>query len=443
MITLNNTIIAEDKAYNMQVYSPEEIIFKQADGMYLIDDQGKKYLDFSAQFSSCSLGHNNKELIDAISSQMKKIVSVTSMFVTQERVHLAKTLTDLAPYGLTKVLMGCTGSDANEFALKTAKYYKGGGKIISFWRGFHGSTAGSAAATGKSETIQENAHIAELLPRGFLHTSPPYCYRCDFGKNPHHCELQCLKYLEQQILNDSSNNVAAIITEPVFAAGGVIVPPNGYLKELRRICDRFNALLIFDEVVTGIGRTGAMFACEHWEVIPDILVTGKALTGGYVPGSAVITTKEIGDVMDKLTLHGHTHSFYPLMCTAASKNLEIIQRDGLVDNSRIVGAYLNKRLKELQTKYDVIGDVRGMGLLQGFELVKDKKIKQANFDLGDMLFKEMLKKGLVTELESRKNLNNVVIVLHPPLITSKKHVDRCIQIIDASIEACLTNIHYK
>jgi len=431
--------IEKDQRYLMQVYSPEALVMARGEGMYLYDEAGKSYLDFSAQFSSCSLGHAHTELTEAIERQLHKVVSVTSMFVTEERAKLAETLAELAPQGLDKVLFGCTGSDANEFALKLAKYYKGGGKIISFRRGFHGSTAGSAAATGKSETIQENVSIAELLPQGFLHSSPPYCYRCDFGKEPQSCGLQCLHFLEQTILHEGGDKVAAVITEPIFAAGGVIVPPKGFLEGLRKICDQYDALLIFDEVVTGFGQTGSMFACEHWGVTPDILVTGKALTGGYIPGSVVIARREIGEAADALTLHGHTHSCYPLMCASASKNIEIIQREGLCEKAANVGSYLIEQLLRLQNQFDVIGDVRGMGLLAGFELVKDRTSKKANFELGQRMFGRMLSKGLITELESRKNLQNAVIVLHPPLITEKKHVDEAVQIIEESLKECLGN----
>lgn len=435
------SVIAEDKQYTCQAYSPEEIVFASAAGMYLYDMDGKAYLDFSGQFSACSLGHGNQEMIEAISAQMKKLLSVTSMFVTQERVDFAKRITSLAPQGLNKVMMGVSGSDANEFALKAVKYYKGGGKIFSFWRGFHGSTGASAAATGKSETIQENSSISELLPRGFVHTSPAYCYRCDFGKELETCNFQCLKYLEKQILHEGGEKVAAVMTEPVFAAGGVIVPPAGYMQALREICDRYGALLVFDEVVTSFGQTGKMFACEHTGVTPDILVTGKALTSGYIPGSAVLMREDIGRKLDPLTLHGHTHSFYPGICAAALKNLEIIARDNLVANAATVGDYLHQGLRDLMVKYDVIGDVRGQGLLQGFELVRDRKSKAAHYELGQVLFAKMLENGLVTELESRRNLENVVIVLHPPLITSKSDVDQALDIIDRSIKACLKVIN--
>jgi taurine--2-oxoglutarate transaminase len=426
--------IERDRNYLMQVYSPEAVVMDRGEGMYLYDNKGKAYLDFSAQFSSCSLGHAHPELTEAIKRQLHKVVSVTSMFVTEERAVLAEALAEIAPPGLEKVLFGCTGSDANEFALKLAKYYKGGGKIISFRRGFHGSTAGAAAATGKSETIQEDAGIAELLPRGFLHSSPPYCYRCDFGKEPANCGLQCLRFLEQTILHEGGDKVAAIITEPVFAAGGVIVPPEGFLSGLRELCDKYGALLIFDEVVTGFGQTGSMFACEQWGVIPDILVSGKALTGGYIPGSVVIARRDIGEAADALTLHGHTHSCYPLMCAAAQKNIEIIRRDGLCEHAAATGGYLIGELRRLQDRFAAIGDVRGRGLLAGFELVKNRETKEADFELGQRLFETMLARGLITELESRKNLQNAVIVLHPPLITEKKHVDEAVGIIEESFE---------
>lgn len=434
-------VISEDREWFLQVYGSQPVVFRSGDGVFLRDTSGKQYLDFSAHFSSCSLGHNNRELIEALREQMDRLISVSPMFVTEERVALAKTLCRLAPKGLTKCVFGCTGSDANEFALKAAKYYRGGGKIISFWRGYHGATAGAAAATGKAETIQVEPRIAELLPRGFIHASPPYCYRCDFGRAYPSCDLFCLKFLETQIHHEGEDHIAALIIEPVLAAGGVIVPPEGYLPELRRLCDKYGILLIFDEVVTGIGRTGTMFACEHWDVTPDILVLGKALTGGYIPGSAVIVRQDIGNALNKLVLHGHTHSAYPLMCASASKNLEIIQRDHLCDHVRDVGMYLMRRLDELKAEFPVIGDVRGIGLLQGIEIVKDRDTKEPDHALGLALFKDFLSKGLVTELESRANLNNCVIVLHPPLITQKEHVDAAVDIMRRSFQDCLGNKH--
>lgn len=429
------TILEKDKKHLIQCYTTDDVVFTRGKGMYMYDENGKKYLDFSGQFSACTLGHGNEELIGALKEQMEKLVSVTSCFATEERAALAEKLVEISPDGLDMVMFGCTGSDANEFALKLAKYYRGGGRIISFRRGFHGSTAGAAAATGKSEMIQENSGISELLPRGFIHSAAPYCYHCDFGKEPGSCNMQCLKYLEQTMLHEGGDKIAALISEPIFAAGGVIVPPKGFWKGVRELCDKYGVLLIFDEVVTGIGQTGSMFACQYEGVTPDILVTGKGLTGGYVPGSAILCRKEIGEAMSKISLHGHTHSCYPLMCRSALKNIEIIERDNLVDNSREAGAYLNERLHELEGKYDVIRDVRGRGLLQGMEI--EGTSSEDKYALGQRFYETMLKNGLITELESRRNLENVVVVMHPALITSKENVDEAIAIMDKSMAECL------
>lgn len=431
-----NRLIQKDKELILQIYGADEnIVMDRAAGMYLFDTTGKGYLDFSGQFSACSLGHGNKEMIETISHQMGKLLGVTSMFVTQERVHLAEQLLSISPPGLGKVMFGCTGSDANELALKIAKVWRGGGRFFSFRRGFHGSTAGSAAATGKSETIQGNPGISELLPRNFLHTSPPYCYRCDFDKTPDDCHFWCLRYLEQSLLHEGGDRIAGVILEPIFAAGGVIVPPPGFFHELRRVCDKFGALLIYDEVVTGFGQTGKMFALEHEGVEPDILVMGKALTSGYIPGSAVAVRKDIGEKMNGMTLHGHTHSCYPGMCAAASKNIEIILRDKLVGNAETVGTYLFNRLSDLKSRYAIIGDVRGKGLLLGIEIVQDRATKEAGHHIAENSYHKMLTNGLITELESRENLQNAVIVLHPPLICSTRDADAALEIIKDALFA--------
>lgn len=425
-------IIEKDKKWIAQVYDSYPIVFEKGESIFLIDKMGKKYIDCSGQYSACSLGHNNRELVDALKKQMDRLISVNIMFITEERVELARQLARIAPKGLNKILMGVTGSDAIEFALKVVKFYKKGGKIISFWRGFHGSTAGSAAATGKSESIQSNQYISELMPQGFLHAPPPYCYRCDFGKEYPGCDLHCLKFLENMIRYEAGENLAAIMIEPVMAAGGIIIPPDGYLKKLRELCDKYDALLVFDEVVTGIGRTGKMFACEHWDVTPDILVTGKALTGGYIPGSAVIMREDIGEFMDKIVLHGHTHTAYPLMCCSAVTNLKIIERDDLCSHVEAVGSYFLSSLKQLSNRIPQMGEVRGKGLLIGFEVVVDKVTRIPDYDLCQILFKSFLEKGLIVELESFSHLDTSVIVFHPPLIIKKDHIDSILGIIEES-----------
>ena len=183
------------------------------------------------------------------------------------------------------------------------------------------------------------------------------------------------------------------------------------------------------------GQTGAMFACQYEGVTPDILVTGKGLTSGYVPGSAILCRKEIGEAMGKISLHGHTHSCYPLTCRSALKNIEIIERENLVENSRVTGEYLHEKLLGLKEKYDVIKDVRGRGLLQGIEIEGNSSADK--FVLGQELYETMLGNGLITELESRKNLENVVVVMHPALITTRENVDEAVEIIDKSLQSCI------
>ena len=362
--------VARERARYLQCYRSEPRVMVRGEGVFLYDLDGKRYLDFSAQYSAAILGHGHPEMLDHLERQARRLVGVSSMFITQERVELAERLAQVAPPGLARSLFGCTGSDANELALKVAKIVRGGGKIIGLWRAYHGATAGSAAATGKAETIQTTPAIYELLPPGFIHTSPAYCYRCDFQAAYPGCGLLCLEYLKRTAGQIGYENVAAIILEPIIAGGGVIVPPPGYLQELRAFCDRTGILLILDEVVTGMGRTGALFACQHEGIRPDVLVLGKGLTAGYIPGSAVLVSEEIGKKVDPFHLHGHTHSGYPLMAAAALKTLEILERDRLVEHAATMGKVLGAGLLELQKRHACVGDVRGRGLLWGIELVR-------------------------------------------------------------------------
>lgn len=422
-LILDNQIVS-------QVYARDPLVISGGEGVFLYDIDGKKYYDFSAHYSSSSLGHNHPELIKGIIKQLSTLVSVSAQFATRERVALAKRLLLLSGENYKKVLFGVTGSDAIEFALKAAKYCKKGGVIVSFWRGYHGATAGSAAATGKAETIQIDPSITSLLPSGFVHVSPPYCYRCDYKKEYPLCDLFCIDFIKKRIINDGYDNIAAIITEPIQAAGGVIVPPPGYLKALKKLCRELDALLIFDEVVTGFGRIGSFFASQHWDVYPDIMVVGKALTGGYIPGSAVLMTSEVGEAMDKLTLHGHTHSAYPLMCASALTNLDIIENERLPDNAKRVGNMIIKRLQKMMGKYSFIGDIRGVGLLIAIEIVQDHDSRQADYQMADKLYSKLREAGIITELESFPRLESSVIVLHPPLILSEKEACEALDIIE-------------
>lgn len=424
-------MLERDARFICQVYQRDPIVMARGEGVFLFDVDGKRYFDFSAHYSSCCLGHAHPGLNKAIADQLASLVSLSAQFASRERIACAEKLLEAAGGGFAKVLFGCTGSDANESALKIAKTCGGGGTIVSFWRGFHGSTAGSAAATGKAETIQYHPRIAELLPSGFIHVAPPYCYRCDYGKSYPACGLFCLEFIRRRLAHDGVPGVAAFIIEPVQAAGGVIVPPPGFMAQLAKLCRDLGALLIFDEVVTGIGRTGSMFAWMQAGVRPDLLVIGKALTGGYIPGSAVLMDGEIARKMEGAILHGHTHSAYPLMCAAALATLRIVAEQGLCESSKRVGDRLLSRLRQAAARTPHIGDVRGQGLLIGIELVTDKETKEPGYEYAARLQRRLLEAGIVTELESSRRLGSSVIVLHPPLILTEKQADEAMDIFES------------
>ncbi|MBO8127507.1 MAG: aspartate aminotransferase family protein, partial [Firmicutes bacterium] len=412
------------------VYKSNPICISKAEGVFLYDQAGRRYLDFSAQFSAAAIGHGHPKMLQNLKNALDELVGINPMFVTEPRAVLAQRLISLLPDCFGKCLFGCTGSDANEFALKVAKVVKGGGKIFSFWRGYHGATAGAAGASAKAETIQTNRSIQELIPQGFIHASPPYCYRCDFKTNYPTCDLLCLHYLERQIRLEGPSNVAAIILEPIIAGGGVITPPPGYLKRLRELCDQYEILLILDEVVTGFGRTGSMFAFEQEDIVPDILVLGKALTGGYIPGSATIVKSEFAELMDQLHLHGHTHSGYPLMCIAGLTTLDIMVEERLVERSRQMGELLGEGLCELSNRYSFIGDVRGRGLLYGIDIISDPVQKEPNYNLTQKLTDALLKEGLVVEPEINRVLGSSILVLHPPLTVTESDIFAAVDLLD-------------
>jgi 4-aminobutyrate aminotransferase-like enzyme len=424
--------VQRERTYYLQSYKAQPVAMAGGAGNYLLDEAGRKYLDFSAQFSAAALGHARPEMNAALRAELERGVGITSQFVTGVRAELAQRLCALLPEPLDACLFGCTGSDANEYALKIAKMVRGGGDIVGFHRAYHGATAGSAAATGKSETIQRHQGIRQLLPSGFIHASYAYCYRCDFGQTRPQCNLRCLEYLKRQILHRGPENVAGVIVEPIVAGGGVLVPPPGYLTELVRFCRAHGIVAIFDEVVTGFGRTGRLFAFEHEGAVPDVLVLGKALTGGYVPGSAVVVRREYKDLVDQFHLHGHTHSGYPLMCRAALTTLDLLERERLVEHAAAVGERLGRGLRGLRPRHPAVGDVRGLGLLWGLEIVQpdtgNPDLPGAN-RLGELL----LEAGLVVEVEAQPELETSVIVLHPPLTLTEAEADAAVSMLDHAL----------
>lgn len=426
-------ILDLEKKYTIQSYDASRlknpVIIERAEGAFLWDRSGKSYLDFSAQYGSCNIGFQNKEMIEAIEKQLK-FTSASAMFVHTHRVQLAELLAKITPGNLGKSHFECTGSDAVEAALKFARKYTKKYKIMSLWEGYSGEgTFGALSAHGLPDSRFD---FEPLLP-GFIHVSPPYCYRCDFGLKYPDCGLACLDVLEKTITREG--HIAAVILEPIPAGGGVIVFPDDYLPGLREVCNRHNVLLILDEIVTGFGRTGKIFCCEHYDVVPDMLVIGKGFTSGYAAGAAVIVPEhfKIYDLTNPdETRQVHSLSGSPLACIAAITNINIILRDKLAGNAQEMGEYLLEGLKDLQEKSKVIGDVRGKGLLVGIELVKNKKNKEPDKNKERIIIEKCKERGLI--IEGRCGGPQSVIVLHPPLTVDKEHIDRALNILTDIIE---------
>jgi len=422
---------------NIQAYRPDHfveppVVLERGEGVFVWDIRGRKYLDFSAQFSACNVGHGNSEMIEAIVKQLRaNQTNISPAYITKSRVMLAEVMAELTGGKLSKSWFGATGSDAVEAALKFARKYKRRYKFVSLWRGYHGATLGALSAHGIWGTRND---YGPLLT-GFVQVSPPFCYRCDFNLEYPECDLTCLKVLERTVEREGPEHVAGVIVEPVPAGGGVIVPPDRYLPELRKVCERQGVLLILDEVVTGFGRTGRMFCYQHYDIVPDLLVLGKGITSGYIPGSAVVASGKL-DVYDpknpEETLHWHTHCANPLMCAAAVASAKILLREKLPENAMKVGRFFLKGLLDLTEANKVLGDARGKGLLHGLEVVENKESKRPSFLKMEKIARACIRNGLIVETCGGTDI--AVIVFHPPLNVTEEHAERALEILGKAIQ---------
>ncbi len=430
----------------MAEWSKNPLVMARADGVHYWDVQGNRYLDALSGIYVVSVGHNNRRVIEALHRQLDTLTFSPVMHGTNPvAVQLANLLAELAPGDLSAVKFQCGGSEVTEAAIKLARQYHkltgspGKYKIIGRYLSWHGSTLGSLSASG----LKSRKTVNEPLAPGFLHVFPPTCYRCPFGKSYPECEITCATLIEDVIQMEDPATVAAVIVEPIGHTGGIIDPPQEYLPILREFCDRHNVLLIFDEIITGIGRTGRMFAAETFGVTPDILCIAKGLAGGYAPLSAMICRKPIADVFwgpiaqNPGFVEGHTFEGNPISCTAGLAVLQEIMERDLCGNARIQGQRLHQGLERLAQKYDVIGDIRGKGLFQGIEFVRDWHTKEsypAEVSFGVQVGRRALKHGLLTRFDPNW------LALGPPLIVTAEHIDEIVAILDRSIAETLGNL---
>jgi len=410
---------------------PLEIV--SAEGCYFTDASGQRFPDFSSQLICSNLGHQNKAMIDAICEQARKLPYAAPAFATEARAKLTELLLQVMPKGLEKFFYGTSGTEANEAGFKIARQFTGKYKIISRYTSYHGSTAGSIAATGDPRRYPiEPAGKMD----GVIFGPDAYCYRCPFALQYPDCGIACAEYIEYMIEHES--NVAAVIVEPVVGSNGVIVPPDEYLPSLRDITKRHGVLLICDEVMSGWGRTGEWFAVDHWKVRPDILTTAKGVTSAYIPLGVTATTREISDYFEEhYFAHGHTYEAHPLALAAGVAAVGEYMRLDLIERSREMGQYLGKQLKALQNKHPSVGDVRGLGLFWGLELIRNTKSRLAFNTREDKLQgKPMVADGVAAECMKKGTYINSWInhlIVAPPLIIKREEIDQGISALDSAL----------
>ncbi|MBW2632579.1 MAG: aminotransferase class III-fold pyridoxal phosphate-dependent enzyme [Deltaproteobacteria bacterium] len=416
--------------------SPPRVV--SAKGVRFTTEDGRKRLDFSSCFVSHNIGHQDPRVIEAICSQAQTLTSFAPSMSTKPRALLAKMLEEITPGDLSRTFISLGGTEANEAAIKICHQFTGRRKMITRFKTYHGGTA-----TSMSLSAGDSRSWAQVLGgTDMVRVPQPYCYRCMFGQKYPGCDLQCVKYIDEVIeLEGGSEKIAGIIFEPVTGANGIIVPPPEYFPQLREVCDKWDVLMIADEVMTGFGRTGKWFAMDHWDVVPDILTMAKGMTCGYLPLGATIVRKHIGDrFKEQFFSHGATYAGHALGCAAALSVIPIYQEDNLVENSDRMGKYLLEKSLELKEKHACVGGVRGLGLFVGLELVKNKRTKEpltsvdAKIRPGSNPKMEIAKKlGELGMMAMAANPVNV-IALAPPLIANQDEIDEGIAIMDQALE---------
>lgn len=403
-----------------------------AEGRHFWDYDGNRYLDFASQLVNVSIGHQHPKLIAAIKEQAERLCTIGPPMATEPRSELGRLLAEVTPGDLALSFFTNGGAEANENAIKLARWYTGRQKVIARYRSYHGATAGAIALTGDPRRWH-----AEPGPPGVVRMLDPYTYRCPAG-HPDPCPV-CTgaPHLEEILQYEGSQTVAAVILETVVGTNGVIVPPDGYLRAIRETCDRHGILLVLDEVMAGFGRTGRWFGCEHWEVVPDILTVAKGINSGYVPLGAMVVSEPIADwLRDKYFAGGLTYSGHPLACAAAVASIEAFREEGIVENAAAMGDLFRAELEGLAERHPSIGDVRGLGCLWGLELVRDRATREplVPFNATGEAFApvaRMAKAALERGLYLMTHWN--VVIVAPPLTITREEIAEGIAALDDAL----------
>ncbi len=407
----------------------------KAEGVYFWDTDGKRYIDFSSQLMNTNIGHQHPAVVKAIQEQAAEVCFVHPGNTTEVRALLGKKLAEVTPGNLKKTFFALGGAEANENAIKIARFYTGRHKILARYRSYHGATHGSIALTGDYRRLA----VEPVMPGG-VHFLDPFCYRCPFGQKKESCARECLKHLEEIIRYEGPDKIAAIIMEGVVGSNGLIVPPDDYWPRVREICDKYGILLISDEVMSGWGRTGEWFAVDNWKVTPDIITTAKGITSGYAPLGAVIVTDKIAEFFnDKYLYAGLTYNGHALSCAAALATIQVYEDENLLEKARETGKYLGEKLEALKAKHPAVGDVRYIGLFSTLELVQNRDSKDIMpAAVMGQVGKYLRDNGLFTFIMAN-NMGSMVFVV-PPLCITKEQLDEGLAIVDKALEIADANI---
>ena len=408
-------------------------VMERGSGAIIVDTDGKEYIDLISGFSVNNVGLCNREVVEAIKEQAGKLIQYFDL-PTPPRIQLSEKVIEITPGDFPKkVIYSVTGSEIMEAAMKLARWYTGKPFILVPYGDYHGRTTGAQALTGKGGMWAYHYPIPPA-DTGIFYFPYAYCYRCGYDKEYPGCDLYCVKALEDLFESKEApfrdpkadvSNVAAIIIEPMQSSAGYIIPPTAYLSRLQELCDKYDILLVVDEIQTGMGRTGKMWACEHSKVAPDLMAIAKSIAGG-LPLSVLVGRKEIMDSWGPAA-HLGTFAGTPLACAAANKVLEIMGRDRLAEKAAEKGKYFLAGLSDLAEKHPIIGQVDGIGLYLSVEFIKDKKTKEPASEEAGFMMSQCIKEGLICE-HSGYYYNRFSLI--PTLVISRQEINRVLEILD-------------
>jgi len=426
-------VVAEDRQYLIHSWSVQSALapipVAGGEGRYFWDYEGKRYLDFAAQLVNLALGHQHPRLVAAVKEQADRLCTIAPSVANDKRSELARLVAECMPGDLNRTFFTNGGAEANENAVKLARWVTGRHKIVARYRSYHGATAGAITLTG-----DPRRWFAEPGLPGIVRMFDPYTYRCPAG-HPDPCPV-CSggPHLEEILMYEGAHTVAAVMLETVTGTNGIIVPPDGYLQSIRETCDRHGILLILDEVMAGWGRTGRWFGCDNWDVVPDVITTAKGINSGYVPlGAMTVRDHVYEEIEDRFFAGGLTYSGHPLACATGVASIEAFREEDVVENAAAMGEYLGTELPKLAERHPSIGEARGLGLFWGIELVRNRETREplVPFNAGGEAAEPMtriMKACLERGLYPFAHWN--VFAITPPLNITREELDEGLEILD-------------